>query len=164
MDQESVLPVATLVFGILLGYMLDWHKEKRFETRERKARRVSAQRDTLIEVQDLAWELHRLQTASQWDVNQYQKKTGVWPSTDSDDFTVDRENALAVANTSARFALVQSRVDDDEMKGLMRDFNVASRRMSPAPDPESAKKATNASIQALKRLNQRALELFQDLA
>ncbi len=39
MDQESVLPVATLVFGILLGYMLDWHKEKRFETRERKARR-----------------------------------------------------------------------------------------------------------------------------
>lgn len=163
MSAEVLLPVVTLVLGIVLGHVLDWHKEKRREARERVARRKATQREGIIEVQDLAWELHRLESELQWAVSRYHRATGKWPSRGSHDYEHDRTIALNAINTSARLVLLQSRLDDKELKDLIRAFNGATRKMNDTKGEEEAKQAANASIQALGRLNERTAELLEDL-
>jgi hypothetical protein len=53
MSSEVWLPIATLVVGIMLGYVADWLREKRTTERERVERWKAFQREAILDTQNL---------------------------------------------------------------------------------------------------------------
>lgn len=79
MNTELWFPVVTLLVGLGAGYLVDWHKDKRNEKRERDDRWKAFQRETILEAQDLMWQRHLADTEVGWAASQHLRTTGQWP-------------------------------------------------------------------------------------
>jgi hypothetical protein len=160
MSSEVWLPIATLVLGIVLGYVADWLREERSSRREREERWKAFQRESILEAQDLLWDLITANMEAGRAAKAHFRATGEWPD---DEFEYDLSLVMKSLNAQARLLVLASRIEDRELASMIEDFNEATRQMGPPRDLASHQAAGDQASETMHNFNKRVSELLPAL-
>jgi hypothetical protein len=162
-------PVLTLLIGYATASLTDWIQNKRAIARERQTReatrhdqrvasRITFQRETLLELQEVAMQLGRATArAHHLDEMAYRQSTQ-WRNSLLPD---DLDEALRVAQ--ARTLLLAVRVRDDTVRTLVEEFKSNTSATLLAADRDVASRAMAASAGLHDHLQRRIGELLREI-
>jgi hypothetical protein len=161
MNAEVAIPIATLVLGLILGHLFDWLKERRAESRDRKARYRAFQRQAIMDVQDAVWELFINSGRNRISASEYSDEHGKWPS--ADELGVDESHAMHGLELLMKVRTLATRVDDEEMQTIITSITKHPRQLTFGESDEASRMALAQFSRDLNRLNNIARELLADL-
>jgi hypothetical protein len=161
MDSNTWLPVATLVLGAALGYVAEWHKERRGEARDRRARRVALQRQAIVELVATAWALYQGSVKHHVWARVYHREAGQWPTGDTPVFSLAEEHETYAVLARLRTLLVQ--IDDRELRDTTKALEDFGIKMLAARSPEQGDASRVQAVDALKEIEERARILLAEL-
>lgn len=161
MDPQIWLPIATLVLGLVLGYVGDWLRDERVSRRERETRRKNRQYEAITEAQDLIGKRflvgHELRRAA----DRHFEETGLWPEED-DEFRFDADTAFESFEINHRLEALISRIEDGQLVSALTE---ARRHMNVMPlgGKGEGKDAVSDASACIGRFHDRARVVLKDL-
>jgi hypothetical protein len=167
MSTDVWLPIATLVLGIVLGYVGDWLRESRTVKRDREYRWRTFQRETILEAQ-------RQLRQHMWII--------IWFAEEllhSRDRAVADDNTSVAADVTRRppiqhfnkaledISLLRSRIHDPELKSIIAEYLDLNERLDTqgvyAQDYEPILQGILELSAVIDRFDERVLELGESL-
>jgi hypothetical protein len=140
---KDILPVVTLLVGLLLGIVTEVLREKRSVTRERRKWKAEFERNALLDLQDaLSSSEKAIEVAVMPPLQEYQKshKWSVGHPQLASDYSATRR----------RIVLISSRLDDEEVRRLVKEYERTADKTFTALMTKSAPDAIKALNEATK--------------
>jgi hypothetical protein len=152
---QQILPIVTLVGGFLLGVLSDSMRDRRAAKKEERKQAADFQRETFLSIQEV---LSLAESAI--EANTLPLLEGYYSSRRWSPAKSPPQLAAAYVAARRRLAVLTSRVGDDGVTGLIRDYEGAADSAlkaltleSPSPKLEELSNTTNKRAQILNRLN-----------
>jgi len=151
----------TLLLGSGLTYWVKVREENRAESRERTSRRVAFQRQAIIDIQDKALAQYLAHVQLHSAAKEHLKKEGSWPTVI--EMILDAAVASQGVNAVATLSLLNTRIENEELRSIVSEIMRSPRGRAPGPDPESAALAMKEFADTMARLSILCRSLLADL-
>lgn len=129
MDSDTLLPIATLILGLIGGYLADYLREGREASRQRAAARRELELATLLELQDALARLARGASRvhyedSRHEIPRGERKLG----------PIEDETNEAFSQAARDVYRLRVRVPEESLRGAVEAFTAICTRIA-LPDP-----------------------------
>ncbi len=163
--SEGTAQLGLVALGAILGGVLvvavEWARGAFLRRQQRQDRREDFQRATLIALQEAVAEDHRAAARLYFRAQKWLEEKGSWPTEEVayiDEATMEHGRAAGI-----RQRLLASRVQDERLRTLEREYRATTRALAHVGSVEAAKVADAAMAEAANRVLDRAGELIRDL-